>query len=306
MKIAIVGAGVSGCNLYFNLKEKYENITIFEKSRGTGGRLSTKYINFKEETKFIDHGAPFLVPHTDELKDFCLYLSSENILKNRYDTFLPKNGMNKICSFLIEKEDLVTQTRITKASYENKKWILEDENQNKYDDFDILLLTIPAIQILEMDIKLEEEIKSQLQEVKYDSVFTLILHSNDEIKLNENILYENEIVKDVIDNSKKYYYKDFSSYVIHSSSEFANQNNNKSKEEIFEIFKENINDKSLNEISVFKTVPHLWKYGFAKTSLDIPYYFDENCKLGICGDYFHLNNVEGSYLSSSILADKLM
>ena len=44
MKIAIIGAGFSGCNLYNNLKDKYENITIFEKSRGVGGRLSTKYI----------------------------------------------------------------------------------------------------------------------------------------------------------------------------------------------------------------------------------------------------------------------
>lgn len=28
MKIAIIGAGFSGCNLYNNLKDKYEDITI--------------------------------------------------------------------------------------------------------------------------------------------------------------------------------------------------------------------------------------------------------------------------------------
>ena len=33
MKIAIIGAGFSGCNLYNNLKDKYEDITIFEKSK---------------------------------------------------------------------------------------------------------------------------------------------------------------------------------------------------------------------------------------------------------------------------------
>ena len=55
MKIAIIGAGFSGCNLYDNLKLQFEDITIFEKSRGVGGRLSTKYI----DDKFIDHGTPF-------------------------------------------------------------------------------------------------------------------------------------------------------------------------------------------------------------------------------------------------------
>lgn len=306
MKIAIIGAGISGCNLYFNLKEKYEDINIFEKSRGTGGRLSTKYIGNNENTKLIDHGAPFLIPHTDELKDFCLYLSSENILKNRYDTFFPKNGMNKICSYLIEKEDLITQTRIVKANYKDNKWLLEDSEQNKYEDFDMLLLTNPATQILEMDIKLEDSIKEELQKVKYDSRFTVILYSNDEINLNENLIFQNDIVEDVINNSKKYSYKDFSSYVIHCKNDFSNLYNNKSKEEIFEIFKEQITPESLNEISVFKAIPHLWKYGFAKTSLDMPFYYNEESKLGICGDYFHLNNVEGSYLSSSILADRLM
>ena len=51
--IAIIGAGFSGCNLYNNLKEKYENITIFEKSRGVGGRLSTKYIEDKLQRKLF-------------------------------------------------------------------------------------------------------------------------------------------------------------------------------------------------------------------------------------------------------------
>jgi len=301
MKIAIIGAGISGCNLYFNLKEKYNDITIFDKARGTGGRLSTKYIG----DKFIDHGTPFLEPHTDELKDFCLYLSSQNILKARYDKFTPKNGMNKACSFLINKDDFIRQTRITKATF-NEKWTLEDDNNNKYEDFDMLLITIPATQLLQMNIELDDDIKENLEKVNYDSRFTLILHSNNDKKLDENLFLENENIEKIIDNSKKYLYKDFSSYVIHCNNDFSNKHNEKSKEEIFEIFKETLSNKALEEISSFEQIPHLWKYAFAKTCLDMPFYYNEKNKLGICGDYFHLNNVEGAYLSSSILSDKFI
>ena len=42
-------------------------ILQFWKSRGVGGRLSTKYI----DDKFIDHGTPFLIPITEDLKSFC-------------------------------------------------------------------------------------------------------------------------------------------------------------------------------------------------------------------------------------------
>ena len=81
MKIAIIGAGFSGCNLYDNLKLKYEDITIFEKSRGVGGRLSTKYI----DDKFIDHGTPFLIPITEDLKSFCSDLVRNKVIKNSHD-----------------------------------------------------------------------------------------------------------------------------------------------------------------------------------------------------------------------------
>ena len=299
MKIAIIGAGFSGCNLYNNLKEKYEDITIFEKSRGAGGRLSTKYI----EDKFIDYGTSSLIPVTDHLKFFCLDLAKNGVLKAKYDEFIPKDGINKICKFLIDEKDLVTNTKIIKAENRNNKWTLEDENHNIYNDFDLLFITIPAPQIMQMKIELPDNFKEKLSFIKYDSIFSLILYTNKELKLNENKLYENPDIKDIINNSKKYLYKDFSSYVIHSSKEFANCVNEKSKDEICEIFLDNFDDETKELIEKFTIIPHLWKYAFAKTSLDMPYFLNEEKNLGICGDYFSHNNVEASLLSSELLGN---
>ncbi|MDD2887800.1 MAG: NAD(P)-binding protein [Aliarcobacter sp.] len=299
MKIAIIGAGFSGCNLYNNLKEKYEDITIFEKSRGVGGRLSTKYI----EDKFIDYGTSSLIPVTDDLKFFCLDLAKNGVLKAKYDEFIPKDGINKICKFLIDENNLLTNTKITKAENTNNKWTLEDENHNTYEDFDLLFITIPAPQILQMKIELPDSFKEKLSFIKYDSIFSLILYTNENLKLNENKLYENPDIKDIINNSKKYLYKDFSSYVIHSSKEFANCVNEKSKDEICEIFLDNFDDDTKELIEKFTIIPHLWKYAFAKTSLDMPYFLNEEKNLGICGDYFSHNNVEASLLSSELLGN---
>lgn len=299
MKIAIIGAGFSGCNLYNNLKQKYKDITIFEKSRGAGGRLSTKYI----EDKFIDYGASSLIPITDDLKFFCLDLAKNSVLKAKYDEFIPKTGINEICKFLIDEKNLLTNTKITKVVNSANKWTLEDENHNIYEDFDLLFITIPAPQILQMKIELPDNFKEKLSFIKYDSIFSLILHSNENLKLNENKLYENPDIKDIINNSKKYLYKDFSSYVIHSSKEFANCVNEKSKEEICDIFLDNFDDDTKELIEEFTIIPHLWKYAFAKTSLDMPYFLNEEKNLGICGDYFSHNNLEASLLSSELLGN---
>ena len=302
MKIAIIGAGFSGCNLFNNLKDKYENITIFEKSRGVGGRLSTKYI----EDKFIDHGTSSLIPITDDLKFFCLDLVKNGVLKAKYDEFIPKTGINSICKFLIDEKDLQTNTKITKASNLNNKWILEDENNVIYEDFDLLFIAIPAPQITQIQIELPNEFKEKLSCIKYDSIFSLILYSKEDIKLNENKIYENIDVKDIINNSKKYLYKDFSSYVIHSSKEFANSINHKTKEEIYELFIENLDDEIKKDLDRFTIIPHLWKYATAKSSLDMPYFFNEEKNIGICGDYFNHNNIEAALLSSELLGNKIL
>ena len=299
MKIAIIGAGFSGCNLYNNLKEKYENITIFEKSRGVGGRISTKYVN----DKFIDHGTSSIIPITDDLKFFCLDLAKNGILKAKYDEFIPKTGINEICKFLIDEKNLVINTKIIKAENLNNKWILEDENNKVYDDFDLLFITIPAPQILEIQIELPNDFKEKLSNIKYNSIFSMILYSNDGIKLNENKLYENSDIENIVNNSKKYGYKDFSSYIIHSSKEFANSINHKTKEEIYELFIENLDDEIKKDLDRFTIIPHLWKYATAKSSLDMPYFFHKNINLGICGDYFNHNNLEASLLSSELLAE---
>ena len=302
MKIAIIGAGFSGCNLYNNLKDKYENITIFEKSRGIGGRISTKYI----DDKFIDHGTSTLIPITDDLKFFCLDLVKNGVLKAKYDEFIPKNGINSICKFLIDEKDLRTNTKITKAQNIDNKWILEDENHKIYDDFDLLFITIPAPQILEIQIELPNDFKEKLSNIKYNSIFSMILYSNEDIKLNENKLYENSNIENIINNSKKYGYKDFSSYVIHSSKEFANSVNYKTKEEIYELFIENLDDEIKKDLDRFTIIPHLWKYATAKSSLDMPYFFNEEKNIGICGDYFNHSNIEAALLSSELLGNKIL
>ena len=302
MKIAIIGAGFSGCNLFNNLKDKYENITIFEKSRGIGGRISTKYI----DDKFIDHGTSTLIPITDDLKFFCLDLVKNGVLKAKYDEFIPKNGINSICKFLIDEKDLKTNTKISKAQNIDNKWILEDENHKIYDDFDLLFITIPAPQILEIQIELPNDFKEKLSNIKYNSIFSMILYSNEDIKLNENKLYENSNIENIINNSKKYGYKDFSSYVIHSSKEFANSVNYKTKEEIYELFIENLDDEIKKDLDRFTIIPHLWKYATAKSSLDMPYFFNEEKNIGICGDYFNHSNIEAALLSSELLGNKIL
>ena len=52
--IAVIGAGLAGTTIASRLNEKFD-VKVFEKSRGVGGRMSTR----QEATFIFDHGAQF-------------------------------------------------------------------------------------------------------------------------------------------------------------------------------------------------------------------------------------------------------
>ena len=58
-RVAIIGAGLAGLTCADALRETHD-VTVFEKSRGIGGRLSTRRAMVGDETVRFDHGAPVL------------------------------------------------------------------------------------------------------------------------------------------------------------------------------------------------------------------------------------------------------
>ena len=299
MKIAVIGAGLSGCNIYNKLIKEHD-ITIFEKSRGVGGRLSTKYV----DDKFIDHGTSSFETNGISFENFSNKLVSENILKKSDEIYTPTNGINKVCSILINKKDLITNQRIVEIKELDGKFFLLSEKGDTFKEFDKVILTIPAPQILEIKTTLSKNILTKLKKVTYDSVATLICYSNNILNLEHPKLLESDFFSKIINNSHKYEYKRFSSYVFHTNKEFSNKVKDLKKEEIADLIYKKI--EKLIGVNVYNecyTIPHLWKYAKVNKYLDEQFLYENN--IGICGDYFDGNNLEATYLSSTKLCEKI-
>ena len=75
-KIAVIGAGLAGITFAYIMKDNF-NVKIFEKSRGVGGRMSTR----KETPYIFDHGAQFFKIKTTECKNFFSPLFTQEIIQ---------------------------------------------------------------------------------------------------------------------------------------------------------------------------------------------------------------------------------
>ena len=99
--VIIVGAGLSGSYLARKVNELGLNTLIIEKSKGIGGRFSTKPVG----SGLADYGCQYLKPKTKELSELIQSLKNKNLIKKsnilQYDeAYIAPYGMNKIPQYL--------------------------------------------------------------------------------------------------------------------------------------------------------------------------------------------------------------
>ncbi|WP_102796088.1 NAD(P)/FAD-dependent oxidoreductase [Bowmanella denitrificans] len=156
MDIAVVGAGITGCLIAATLQKQGHKISVFEKSRGRGGRATCKRTHWGQ----FDLGAPFIRPtdplvteHLTELEQQGVarrwlvtpYKKQQTLQADKDNTpvYVLTPGMNAACHFWLQGCRLATSTRITYLQNSAGKWLLWDESQCKFGLFDWVIVTAP-------------------------------------------------------------------------------------------------------------------------------------------------------------------
>ena len=175
--IAIVGAGMAAIACARTLVQAGHTVTVFEKSRGPGGRMSTRESAFGT----FDHGAQYFTVRdarfTQALQTtpgLCRPWSANTVrvldshgrvaaaaLPGRDAHWVPSPGMNALLRAwakpLLDAGQLLVNTRVTaleQDSLHKKKWQLrtagDDGSTHVYGGFDDVVLAIPHPQALSL------------------------------------------------------------------------------------------------------------------------------------------------------------
>ena len=189
-KILIIGTGISGATTASLLKaaskQCYFDITIFDKGRGAGGRMTTSRSN-KDERMHLDLGAQYITvgagdgndspanspPSYESLLSEKVIAPFGDMVQGARDThneqthYISSNGLSSIVKNLLKGfEDVHYECKvsgISKVENEDKtafQWKVDhnkmdnnnnDNNNNNNNNFDAVVLTIPTHQILELN-----------------------------------------------------------------------------------------------------------------------------------------------------------
>ena len=321
-KIAIIGAGLSGLSVARLLKD-YAEITIFEKSRGVGGRISTR----RAEPWFFDHGAQYFTVRTEEFKDFIQPLLKQGIIKQWHASYVKFDrnkiienqnwiqeepryvgvpGMNQFAKFLANGINIHLNTKILCLNYQDK-WQLMDDQGYEYSNFDWVICTIPSPQAVNLLPKFFSH-NYDIQNIQMDSCFSLMLGFNSgfDLEFDAAHVINSDLRWIAVNNSKPQRFGNFS-LVIHSSEEYAKAYIDYDREKVKQHLMMETSHVIGHNVSLANyQILHGWRYANnTRKGQTYDIFLDMEHKLAVCGDWCCGGRVEGAFRSAYNLANKM-
>lgn len=322
-RIAIIGAGLAGLSAAKEL-ESIAEITIFDKSRGVGGRLATRYA---DPYKF-DHGAQYFTAKTEAFKAFIKPLEEKGLIA-RWDArfvefdndvivqekqwgenfphYVGVSKMNEIGKYLSQGIDVKLGTQIIAIDNQSNKWLLKDSNKNEYPNFDWVIVATPSHQAINILPQIFEH-KDAVSNIKMQGCFTLMLGLVEPLELGwDAARIKNSALSWVSVNSNKPNRSKEYSLVVHSNNNWADEN--------IEIDKTLVQKQMLAELSVLlkqeiqpkliNIVLHRWRYANVPKQNTEGFLVDATNKVAVCGDWLIQGKVEAAFTSGYTLAKSM-
>ncbi len=318
--IAIIGAGLSGLVLANRLKDRAD-VTVFEKSRGVSGRMSTRYADAYE----FDHGAQYFTARSKAFQRFLAPFIEQGVVaewspktltlckgENPYkrDWFEPHYvavpRMNSLCKKLSENIDVRVQTEISQLSRAAEGWVLETKSGEALNGYDWVISSAPAEQAARL-LPPDFSGHSSLSAVKMTGCFSLMLGFAEPLALK----FDAAVVKDspigwIAVNSSKPGRSAAQSLMIQTTNAWAEEH---LEAETTAVQRQLTAEASalleMNVSSADYASLHRWRYAGVETALEQDFLLDDANQLAACGDWCLSGRVESAFLSADALATAL-
>ncbi len=321
-RVAVIGAGLSGLVVARKLQECSE-VTVFEKSRGYGGRMATRYAGDFE----FDHGAQFFTARSPEFQAFLKSMIANGMVdcwharvaEMQRDTvtatavwgdasphYVGVPRMNAIGKYLAGGLTIQQNTNVAQLDREADGWHLADSDGNTLGHFDWVVCAVPAAQAAAL-LPTDSRLQRLAAEVQMRACFALMLGFDRPLRLPwQAALVSAADISWVAVNSSKPQRADRFTLVAHSTNAYADTN----LDEPVSTVREHL----LGEVSAVIGIDceqasfcqlQRWRYASANKKSGPAYLVDAEMQLAGCGDWFRHGRVEAAFLSGWGLAAKL-
>jgi hypothetical protein len=325
--VIVVGAGLSGTAAATDLSRAGLEVTVLEKSRGTGGRAATR----RWDDARLDHGAPFFTARGERFSSLVQQLETTGAVKvwtngfhqwrdgtlhapsDGYPRFVPSDGMNALskairgdAAYTLETGATVTGIRRDGDGYtvslETADKQLETRSAKR------IIVTAPTPQALKLtDAMLEPATRAALEHVTWQPCWALLaqLSSAPDVPWRGIKLYGHPALEWIaLEHTKR---PSSPALVAHATPEWTTANLERSAEETAPLLRDALLE-TLPNLEIAHVAAHRWRYARASQMHPAPTL--EQDGLIFCGDWCatdpHGTRVENAVQSGWAAATRIL
>lgn len=318
MNIAVIGCGLSGA-IFAHKVSALHDVTIFEKARGVGGRMSTRYVTLDngDHVEF-DHGAQFFTARDPAFIDFLKPCIAQKIVspwspriliqdergkwqespwQETHYTAVPR--MNTLVKNISQSVDVRVGVHIEILQRNAGGWVLIDKEGVKHGPYDWVVSTAPVTQSNQLIPKTFKH-RSTLQSATMLPCFALMLCMQKIAMPFEACFLRQGPFHWITQNGHKPGRPRgaYTTLVAQTTPEWSLAHESVEKSACEEILRKALVGVLGQPITPIHQALHFWRYASVSSkALSEPLLDRENC-LAVCGDWTEGGRVEGAFLSA--------
>lgn len=325
---AVIGAGIAGLACAAALQQAQISVSVFEKSRAPGGRMSTRRGNDWQ----CDHGAQYFTARHPEFRaevarwrqagvaalwEPRLAVIGGEASADRdcvQERFVGVPGMTAPCRFLADaltrsavgasaSSRLVhCRTTIRQLRQSSDGWqLLSGEQRWLEPHFDAVLLALPAPQAAALLQPIAPALAAQAGAARMRGSWALMLHFAEAVALPFDAAFVNHgPLRWIARNNSKPARSGAETWLLHANAEWSEAHLEDDESSVAAPMLQAF--AALGGPAPQSWTAHRWRYADSEPALRDGCAWDQGNRLGLCGDWLNGGRVEGAWMSGRLLA----
>lgn len=316
MRIAVLGAGMAGASAAMHLTQAGHQVTVVDKARGVGGRMSTRRLH---EGQF-DLGAQYFTARDQAFVEQVKHWLKKGVLaawQPSLATYSPASGlnlspdeqvrfvgtpaMNAPIKHMLTGIDVRCSAMIERLTYLDGQWHLP-----AIGEFDALVSTLPPQQALVLFPN--EPILQEMQGVMQPCLaIGLQLADRISVPVDAVFVKEHPVTWVARDSSKPHRLAQHDYWLLHCAPAWSLANYDEGAERLVQHAASWLKQVfNLPDVGLLSTTVHRWRYAKPEpNSPKIDASFNASKGLALAGDWLQGGRVEGAWLSGRYAAQQI-